>query len=57
MTGEKMVVSEAIIKNKMDGLEGVPALAYAILWQTREPGFLKEILNKVKKYRGKKNDY
>jgi len=31
-------------------LEGAPALFYAALWQTREMGFLKQILNDCKVY-------
>lgn len=29
----------------MDKAEGIPALLYSIFWQTRELGFLKQILN------------
>jgi len=31
-----------------DYLEGIPAIFYAALWQTREMGFLKQILNDCK---------
>ncbi|MHA1292677.1 MAG: hypothetical protein ACTSQJ_08440 [Promethearchaeota archaeon] len=32
----------------MEQLEGLPAIFYATLWQTREMGFLKKILNDLK---------